>query len=51
MKKRLTQEKYWSKNPDRDGLVKYSFEDGFEEKEWVMWGNRRGKTGELIVDN
>ena len=51
MKKRLAQEKYWSKNPGREGSVEYSFQDGFEEKEWVMWGARRGKTGELIPRN
>ena len=48
IKKRLDQEKYWSKNPDRNGLIQYSFDDLFVEKDWVMWGQRRGKNGKRI---
>ena len=47
VKKRLRQERYWAKNLDREGLVQYSFSDSFEQCQWVMCGDKRGKKGNI----
>ena len=49
VKKRLGQEKYWARNQISSGLVEYAFSDGFEESQWVILGNKRGKKGGYIL--
>ena len=49
VKKRLRQEKYWEHNTNREGLVEYDFSDSFEECQWLMWGVKKGKHGNMSL--
>ena len=49
IKKRLTKDSYWSKNPERRRQLFFNFEDNFQEVDWVMVGTRRGKTGDFLT--
>ena len=49
VKKRLRQEKYWEHNTNREGLVEYDFSDSFDEGQWVMWGVKKGKQGNMSL--